>query len=160
MRHIYFTVSVLWKIVGGCEPWPWRTVFASNLCGFMYILLYFYPLSVVVCRLSGVGVDCRSVVSVSDGCLLLGHWVSVVECWQEIAAGVSCQVLVVDCLYRLSHRLYYKVEFFLLLYSTVHHLPPLRFHCVGGCWDWTQDCCDFGRWLSDTLVARTQPRPC
>jgi hypothetical protein len=24
------------------------------------------------------------------------------------------------------------------------HLPPLRFHCVGGCWDRTQDCCDFG----------------
>ncbi len=24
------------------------------------------------------------------------------------------------------------------------HLPPLRFHCVGGCWDRTQDSCDFG----------------
>ena len=23
-------------------------------------------------------------------------------------------------------------------------LPPLRFYCVGGCWDRTQDCCDFG----------------
>jgi hypothetical protein len=29
-----------------------------------------------------------------------------------------------------------------VLYSTLLHLPPLRFHCVGGCWDWTQDCCD------------------
>ncbi len=28
--------------------------------------------------------------------------------------------------------------------STLLHLPPLRFHCVGGCWDGTQDCCDFG----------------
>jgi hypothetical protein len=27
-------------------------------------------------------------------------------------------------------------------YSTLLHLPPLRFHCVGGCWDPTQDCCD------------------
>jgi hypothetical protein len=24
-------------------------------------------------------------------------------------------------------------------------LPPnLWFHCVGGCWDWTQDSCDYG----------------
>ncbi len=23
-----------------------------------------------------------------------------------------------------------------------YHLPPLRFHCVEGCWDWTQDCFD------------------
>ncbi len=29
-------------------------------------------------------------------------------------------------------------------YSTMLHLPPFRFHCVGGCWDRTQDCCDFG----------------
>jgi hypothetical protein len=34
--------------------------------------------------------------------------------------------------------------FFCVLYSTLLHLPPLRFHCVGGCWDRTQDCCDFG----------------
>jgi hypothetical protein len=34
--------------------------------------------------------------------------------------------------------------FFYVLYSTLLHLPPLRFHCVGGCWDRTQDCCDFG----------------
>jgi hypothetical protein len=34
--------------------------------------------------------------------------------------------------------------FFYVLYSTLLHLPPLRFRCVGGCWDRTQDCCDFG----------------
>jgi hypothetical protein len=34
--------------------------------------------------------------------------------------------------------------FFYVLYSTLHLLPPLRLHCVGGCWDRTQDCCDFG----------------
>jgi hypothetical protein len=28
-------------------------------------------------------------------------------------------------------------------YSTLLYLPPLRFHCVGGCWDRTQDCYDF-----------------
>jgi hypothetical protein len=34
---------------------------------------------------------------------------------------------------------------FYVLYPTMLHLPPLRFHCVGGCWDRkTQDCCAFG----------------
>ncbi len=33
---------------------------------------------------------------------------------------------------------------FYVLDSTLLHLPPLRFNCVGGCWDRTQDCCDFG----------------
>jgi hypothetical protein len=33
---------------------------------------------------------------------------------------------------------------FSVLYSTLLHLPPHRFHCVGGCWDRTQDSCDFG----------------
>ncbi len=28
-------------------------------------------------------------------------------------------------------------------YSTLLRLPPLRFLYVGGCWDPTQDCCDF-----------------
>ncbi len=27
---------------------------------------------------------------------------------------------------------------------TLLHLAPLRFSCVGGCWDRTRDCCDFG----------------
>ncbi len=33
--------------------------------------------------------------------------------------------------------------FFYVMYPTLLHLPPHRFHCVGGCWDQTQDCCDF-----------------
>jgi hypothetical protein len=36
------------------------------------------------------------------------------------------------------------LDFCYVLYSTLLHLPPLRFRCVGGCWDRTQDCCDFG----------------
>jgi hypothetical protein len=31
-----------------------------------------------------------------------------------------------------------------VLYLTLLHLPLLRFHCVGECWDRTQDSCDFG----------------
>jgi hypothetical protein len=34
--------------------------------------------------------------------------------------------------------------FFYVLYSTLLYLPPLKFHCVGGCWDRSQDCCNFG----------------
>ncbi len=33
---------------------------------------------------------------------------------------------------------------FYVRYSTLLHLPPLRIHCVGGCWDRTQDSCDYG----------------
>ncbi len=40
---------------------------------------------------------------------------------------------------------------FLLRYSILLHLPPLRFHCVGGCWDRTLDCYDFGHWQIDAL---------
>ncbi len=32
---------------------------------------------------------------------------------------------------------------FYVLYSTLLHLPPLRFRCVGGFWDRIQDWCDF-----------------
>jgi hypothetical protein len=31
-----------------------------------------------------------------------------------------------------------------VLYSTLLHLPPLSLHCFGGCWDRTQDSCDYG----------------
>ncbi len=34
--------------------------------------------------------------------------------------------------------------FFYVLNSTLLHLPPLRFHRGGDCWDRTQDCCDSG----------------
>jgi hypothetical protein len=30
---------------------------------------------------------------------------------------------------------------FYVQYSTLLPLSPLRFHCVGGCWDRTQDSC-------------------
>ncbi len=32
----------------------------------------------------------------------------------------------------------YYFFFFYVRYSTLLHLPPLRFHCVGGCWDRTK----------------------
>jgi hypothetical protein len=48
---------------------------------------------------------------------------------------------------------------FKVIFSTLIHLPPLRIHCVGGCWDRTQDCCDFSfdsQKLSSVLV-RSHP---
>ncbi len=33
--------------------------------------------------------------------------------------------------------------FFFILYSALLHLPPLRFHCADGCWDRTQDRCNW-----------------
>ncbi len=32
--------------------------------------------------------------------------------------------------------------YFFVLYSALFHLPPLRFHCVDGCRDRTQDRCN------------------
>jgi hypothetical protein len=34
--------------------------------------------------------------------------------------------------------------FFKFFYSTLFHLPPLRFHCVGGCWYRMHGSCDYG----------------
>jgi hypothetical protein len=31
-----------------------------------------------------------------------------------------------------------------ILYLILHHMQPLRFHCVGGCLDRTQDCFNLG----------------
>jgi hypothetical protein len=45
--------------------------------------------------------------------------------------------------YNINRRIF--LDFFMhVLYSTLLHLQSLRFHCVGGCWDKTQDSCGFG----------------
>ncbi len=52
--------------------------------------------------------------------------------------------------------------FFRLFYSTLFHLPPLRFHPVGGCWDWTDVKDDphvLGLPDPDPLVRGTDPDP-
>ncbi len=47
-----------------------------------------------------------------------------------------------------SHKTFILIGFFWIfkicfLYSSPLRLPSLRFHCVGGCRDRTQDCCNF-----------------
>jgi hypothetical protein len=39
---------------------------------------------------------------------------------------------------------FFGLYFYSVLYSTLLHLSPLRYRSVWGCWDGTQDCCDFG----------------
>ncbi len=46
---------------------------------------------------------------------------------------------------------YFSFVVFHVLYSTLLHLPPLKFHCARGCWNRTQDCSDFGIGSSQTL---------
>ncbi len=43
-------------------------------------------------------------------------------------------------------------DFFFVQYSTLLHLQPLRFHCADGCWDRTQDRCNWCIWRSDALT--------
>jgi hypothetical protein len=45
--------------------------------------------------------------------------------------------------------------YILELSSTLLHLPPFRYRCVGECRDFEpQDCWDFGTWQSDALTTR------
>ncbi len=58
------------------------------------------------------------------------------------------------------YRVIFCILYMYVLYSTLLHLPPLRFHCVGGCWDRAQDSCDFGVAIRrSSHLATTHPRP-
>jgi hypothetical protein len=44
---------------------------------------------------------------------------------------------------------------YFVFFSTASILVPTKIHCHGGCWDWTQDCCNVcTHWLSDALTIR------
>jgi hypothetical protein len=49
---------------------------------------------------------------------------------QQAQASVHRQVQIPD-----TQKIEFIFYIFFGLYSTQHRLPPLRFHCVGGCWD-------------------------
>ncbi len=67
------------------------------------------------------------------------------------ASPVSTQ-FVTKCFYTGWFFLFFC--FIYVLYSALLHLPSFRFHCVWGCWDFTQDCCDIVNWQSDILTIR------
>ncbi len=45
-------------------------------------------------------------------------------------------------------------DLFYILYSTLLHLPPLRFHYADGCWDRTRGPLQVVNWQSDALTTR------
>jgi hypothetical protein len=64
--------------------------------------------------------------------------------WNEKRGALFLHTTVIFIVY--SKKMEGLFDFFdaCILYSTKLHLPPLRFHCVGACWDQTQGSCDFG----------------
>ncbi len=66
------------------------------------------------------------------------------HCWSNSVLSLNLlfsMLLLLISIYFYTNA--FKKFFFDVLYLTLLHLMPLRFHCVGGCWDWTlQDCCD------------------
>ncbi len=53
-----------------------------------------------------------------------------------------------------SSRGFFWIFSFYVWYSTLLHLPPLRFHCVRGCWNRTPGQLRLRHWLSDALTTR------
>jgi hypothetical protein len=49
------------------------------------------------------------------------------------------------------------VFFFLCTLFNLLYLPPLRFHCVGGCCDRTQNCCDVG--IDSQMLSTVNSKP-
>ncbi len=49
---------------------------------------------------------------------------------------------------------YFYFHFFPVPYSTLLHLPPLRFNCFGGCWGTNPGQQWLWHWLSDALTTR------
>jgi hypothetical protein len=60
-----------------------------------------------------------------------------------IAVSVCCEIQSVKCFSFSCGMLFRKYSFSCTLFNTASYYA-LRFHCVGGCWDRTQDCCDLG----------------
>ncbi len=89
---------------------------ANNVCSFYYFFSIFYEQTVVFAALD------RKKLS------LVNFSVYAYKLWFSNAFRVFSELYCI---------------FFKVLYSTLLHLPPLRFHYVGGCWDWTQVCYDF-----------------
>jgi hypothetical protein len=67
----------------------------------------------------------------------------------------SCRLIAPK--YQLKKRNNYLAHenIFYVLYSTLLHLRPLRFNCADGCWDQTQDHCNWCIYIqSDALPTK------
>ncbi len=47
---------------------------------------------------------------------------------------------------------FFRFFSFFVLYSTLLHLPPLRFYCVGGCWDRTPASSDTTKYMQSHTI--------
>ncbi len=72
--------------------------------------------------------------------LWLQNWLALIFIFPgnntHFVAGVSYSVLYMAQIYSVRPKLCCLI--FYVHYTALFHLPPLRFHCVGGCWDRTQ----------------------
>ncbi len=59
----------------------------------------------------------------------------------EKSVQIVCAARFLRCFYKVNSGIFW-IFFCSVLYSTLLYLPPLGFHCVGGCWDRTQDSCN------------------
>ncbi len=65
-----------------------------------------------------------------------------------------CKILRILVIFQ---RVIFLMFSFYVRYSTLLHLPPLRFHFVGGCWDRSKDSCDYGIGCQINHSARSHP---
>ncbi len=77
------------------------------------------------------------------------RWADLPQLWGPVE-----RVDPASCRLSLSPSFTRQVFYVYVLYSTLFHLSPLRFRCLGGCWVRTQDCCDFGIGIGFTIVHR------
>jgi hypothetical protein len=61
--------------------------------------------------------------------------------WHEKKYKKSCSSLQQTECFQRGNFLW--ISLFIVRYSPLPHLPPLRFYCVEGYWDRTQDSCDY-----------------
>ncbi len=62
----------------------------------------------------------------------------------DLSVGPAVFCVVKTVFRKQNHCIAFTYFVIFLRYPTLLHLPPLRFHHVGGCWDRTQDSCDYG----------------
>ncbi len=79
--------------------------------------------------------------------LLLGPLVNLLELLGmdggTVKNGQLININILFILYPITFSDFF-LFFYVLYFNTASKTAALRFHCVGGCWDRTLDCCDFG----------------
>ncbi len=65
-----------------------------------------------------------------------------VQYWRNVTGRIDC---ITNCRNLSGEKRFFCLKrgmIFKYFIPSLLHLPPLGFYCVGGCWDWTQDCCN------------------